>query len=195
MSKRIILASASPRRRELLAQIGIPYEVAVSHKEEIYYSSSPEEIVKELSLRKAENVASELDIRDGIIIGADTVVVLDGRILGKPADPEDACRMIRKLQGRSHQVYTGIALLDCGREGEPLAQTYAVCTTVYVHSMTEKEIQEYVASGESMDKAGGYGIQGRFAAYIDKIEGDYYNVVGLPLSLLYQCLKEKGICI
>ena len=120
MKKRIILGSASPRRRELLAQIGVDFEVRVSDKEEIYKSTVPEEIVKELSLMKAENVASELDgdIEDTVIIGADTIVVLDEEILGKPADEEDAVRMLTRLQGREHRVYTGVAVLDFGPDGE-----------------------------------------------------------------------------
>ena len=193
----IILASSSPRRRELLAQIGMEFEVRVSGKEEIYHSEMPEEIVKELALMKAENVAEELGAadtqeKDLIVIGADTVVVLDGEILGKPKDEADAERMLKALQGRSHDVYTGAAFLTYGRNGDKEVCSYAVGTRVFVNPMTENEIRAYIATGEPMDKAGAYGIQGRFAAYIEKIEGDYYNVVGLPVSRVYETLKELG---
>ncbi|MBS5387312.1 MAG: septum formation inhibitor Maf [Clostridiales bacterium] len=190
--KKVILASGSPRRRELLTQIGIEFDVRVSEQEEIYHSTVPEEIVKELALLKAEHVAENMqeEERAGkVIIGADTVVVQDGRILGKPQGEEDAFRMLKKLQGRSHEVYTGTALLYFkGKEKKTVNK--AVKTNVYVHAMTEKEIQVYIASGEPMDKAGAYGIQGKFAAFIERIEGDYYNVVGLPVSFVYQCLKQ-----
>lgn len=196
MKKRIILGSASPRRRELLAQIGVEFEVRVSNKEEIYTSDIPEEIVKELALMKAENVALEMEeenadgaadrrLRDTVVIGADTIVVLDDKILGKPADEKDAARMLRNLQGRCHEVYTGVAVIDCDSSGEKNTVVHAVGTKVYVNPMTEEEIGDYIATGEPMDKAGAYGIQGRFAAYIDRIEGDYYNVVGLPVSYVY----------
>ncbi len=210
MKKRIILGSASPRRRELLAQIGMEFEVRVSDKEEVYTSSIPEEIVKELSLMKAENVASELleniaddhtgnttdtdrDIKSTVIIGADTIVVLDDEILGKPSDEEDAVRMLTRLQGREHRVYTGVAVLDFGPDGEKTVINYPVGTKVYVNAMTEDEIRAYAATKDPLDKAGAYGIQGRFAAYIDRIDGDYYNVVGLPVSRVYRTLKEIGI--
>lgn len=197
MKKRIILGSASPRRRELLEQIGVEFEVKVSGKEEVYYSLDSAAIVKELALMKAENVAEELGAadtqeKDIIVIGADTVVVLDGEILGKPKDEADAERMLKALQGRSHDVYTGAAFLTYGRNGDKEVCSYAVGTRVFVNPMTENEIRAYIATGEPMDKAGAYGIQGRFAAYIEKIEGDYYNVVGLPVSRVYETLKELG---
>ena len=209
MKKRIILGSASPRRSELLAQIGVEFEVRVSEKEEIYKSSIPEEIVKELSLMKVENVASELGediaydpagntldpdvcIKDTVVIGADTIVVLDDEILGKPVDEEDAVRMITCLQGREHWVYTGVAVLNFGPDGEKTVTNYPVGTKVYVNAMTEEEIRAYVETKDPLDKAGSYGIQGRFAAYIDRIDGDYYNVVGLPVSRVYQTLREIG---
>lgn len=191
--KTIILGSASPRRRELLAQIGVDFTVRVSRKEEIYHSTVPEEIVKELALMKAENVAEELRAdRDMIVLSADTIVVLDDAILGKPKDEEEAFRMIHSLQGRSHEVYTGVAVLDFGKEGKKNVVNHAVGTKVFVHAMSDEEIRGYIATGEPMDKAGGYGIQGRFAPYIDRIEGDYYNVVGLPVSYVYQVLKGLG---
>ena len=205
--KRIILGSASPRRRELLEQIGISFEVRVSDKEEVYHSLIPEEIVKELALSKAENVADDLRekqeqvkqisfdkknnvLLDTIVIGADTIVVSDGSILGKPKDEADAVRMIRSLQGRSHKVYTGVAILDYDDEGKRKSVVHAVETEFFVNPMSDEEIREYAATGEPLDKAGAYGIQGRFAAYIERIDGDYYNVVGLPVSYVYRQLKE-----
>ena len=205
--KRIILGSASPRRRERLEQIGISFEVRVSDKEEVYHSLIPEEIVKELALSKAENVAYDLRekqeqvkqisfdkknnvLLDTIVIGADTIVVSDGSILGKPKDEADAVRMIRSLQGRSHKVYTGVAILDYDDEGKRKSVVHAVETEVFVNPMSDEEIREYAATGEPLDKAGAYGIQGRFAAYIERIDGDYYNVVGLPVSYVYRQLKE-----
>lgn len=196
--KKIILGSASPRRRELLSQIGVSFEVRTSGREEIYHSVIPEEIVRELALMKAENVAGDLTDeqneapKDTIVIGADTIVVLDGKILGKPVDEKDAADMIGALQGRSHEVYTGVAILDYDAQGEKNVSVHAVGTKVYVNPMDEAEISAYIDTGEPRDKAGAYGIQGRFAAYIDRIEGDYYNVVGLPVSYVYQALKRIG---
>ena len=213
MDRKVILGSASPRRRELLAQIGVEFEVRVSDKEEIYHSEIPEEIVKELALMKAENVMADMTVeqvlkkpatekteetedrqtflKSTVIIGADTVVVLDDKILGKPKDEEDAFRMIQSLQGRGHEVYTGVAVIEFDSEGKRSTVNHAVGTKVYVNAMTEEEIHAYIATGEPVDKAGAYGIQGRFAPFIDRIEGDYYNVVGLPVSYVYQVLFKK----
>lgn len=210
MKKRAILGSASPRRKELLEQIGIEFEIMVSDAEEHYGSIFPEDIVKELALMKAENVAEELIRKENdctsspcsaygevceiclhnvMIIGADTIVVRDGKILGKPSDEEAAFKMLKSLQGRMHQVYTGVAVLDYDEDGKKQIINHAEETKVYVHEMSDVEIRRYIAVGESMDKAGAYGVQGRFAAFIDRIEGDYYNVVGLPVAYLYQQLK------
>lgn len=190
--KKIILGSGSPRRKELLSQIGVPFEVRVSEKEEIYTQTIPKEIVKELALMKAENVASELPAKSTIVIGADTVVVHQDQILGKPKDEQDAFRMIQSLQGDVHQVYTGVAILDFDGKGEKTVISHAVETRVSVNPMSEEEIWKYVQSKEPMDKAGAYGIQGKFSAFIEKIEGDYFNVVGLPVSYVYQILKQLG---
>ena len=211
MKKRIILGSASPRRRELLEQIGIKFEIVVSDAQEHYESTRPEEIVRELALMKAEHVAEEVEhrekeraeqasisrletgevyLRNVVILGADTIVVRDGQILGKPSDEEAAFSMLKSLQGRMHQVYTGVAVLDFDGNGKRHTISHAEETKVYVHEMTDEEIRRYIAAGESMDKAGAYGGQGRFAAYIDRIEGDYYNVVGLPVAYLYHAVKE-----
>lgn len=190
--KKIILGSASPRRKELLSQIGVPFEVRVSNKEEVYTNTVPKEIVKELALMKAENVASEIQARNVIVIGADTIVVHEEQILGKPKDEQEAFEMIRSLQGDTHQVYTGVAVLDFDENGEKTVISHAVETKVSVNPMSTEEIQKYIESKEPMDKAGAYGIQGRFSAFIEKIEGDYFNVVGLPVSYVYQVLKELG---
>lgn len=194
--KRVILGSASPRRRELLSQIGVEFEILVSDKEENYTSTEPKAIVKELALMKAKNVASEAKEKSGqiltdtIVIGADTVVVRDHQILGKPKDEEDAFAILQSLQGRTHEVYTGVAILSYDEEGGCQIINHAVETKVRVHEMSEQEIRAYIATGDPMDKAGAYGIQGCFAAYVDGIDGDYYNVVGLPVSYLYQQLKN-----
>ena len=185
--KKIILGSASPRRKELLSQIGVPFEVRVSNKEEVYTNTVPKEIVKELALMKAENVASEIPARNVIVIGADTIVVHEEQILGKPKDEQEAFEMIRSLQGD-----TGVAVLDFDENGEKTVISHAVETKVSVNPMSTEEIQKYIESKEPMDKAGAYGIQGRFSAFIEKIEGDYFNVVGLPVSYVYQVLKELG---
>lgn len=193
--KKIILGSASPRRKELLEQIGVVFEIKTSNKEECYTSTVPEEIVKELALQKAENVVEEMKSNEGfvkstVVIGADTIVALDEEILGKPKDEKDAFRMLESLQGREHQVFTGTALLVFDENGNKTIINHAVETKVYVNKMNKEEIYEYIESREPMDKAGAYGIQGRFAAYINRIEGDYYNVVGLPVSYLYRELKN-----
>lgn len=230
-SIRIILASASPRRRELLGQIGIAYEVRVSEVEEKVTAREPWLVVEELSGQKADAVlegllgqkagavlegllgqkadavlegltgeemeeAPEGAGRNILIIGADTVVAVDGQILGKPSDKEDAVRMLEKLSGRCHEVYTGVTLLywDRGAESKPggqvLRRVFHEVTKVYFYPMSAREITSYVASGDCMDKAGAYGIQGLCAKYIRRIEGDYNNVVGLPVARLYQEIKE-----
>ena len=182
---RIVLASASPRRRELLHQAGIPAEIRPAAGEERARAKTPAALVKALSRHKAEEIAA--DEPDGtVVLGADTVVVLDGTILGKPKDREDACRMIRLLQGRSHWVYTGVTLVQRGGRSVSFYEK----TAVRVYPMTEAEIQNYVSGGEPMDKAGAYGIQGTFGAYIRGIRGDYTNVVGLPLGRTVWELKK-----
>ena len=206
---RVILASASPRREELLRQIGIIPEVIPSRVEEKVTKKEPDQVVMELSGQKAEEVAARLEkTRKGIwteasadkdkktgaeedasitqmVIGSDTVVYADGRILGKPADYEEAANMLRTLQGGTHHVYTGVTLIA----GE-LKKTFAVKTEVDVYPMSEREIEAYLACGESMDKAGAYGIQGRFAAHIKGIRGSYTNVMGLPAGRVYQEMKR-----
>ena len=187
MRKKIILASASPRRKELLSQIGITFEIIKAEKEEHITSSIPTEVVKELSMQKAKEVAAKCD--GSIIIGADTIVAMEGQILGKPKDRADAMRMLRLLQGKKHQVITGVTVLL----GSTKTLSFAEVTDVSLYPMTDAQIERYIATGEPMDKAGAYGIQGRFAAYVRGIEGDYNNVVGLPIGRLYQEVLSAGI--
>ena len=189
--RKIILASASPRRRELLEKAGVVFEVRAGSGEEKITASEPEEIVKELSLCKANLAAGEM--ADGtIIIGADTIVYHDGRILGKPADQEDAVRTLTELQGNTHQVYTGVTVLR-REQGEWLPFTFAERTDVTFYPVSEEEIRRYVKSKEPMDKAGSYGIQGSFGIYVKGICGDYSNVVGLPVARLLYEMKKQGI--
>ena len=189
-TKKIILASASPRRRDLLAQAGYEFEIEVSHKEETYTSETPDEIVKELALLKAKDIAEQNNVKNMIVIGADTVVAHKGAILGKPKSKDDAFDMIKGFQGDKHQVYTGVAILDYDVDGNETVVNHAVKTDVYVNPMTDEEIWNYIESDNVMDKAGSYGIQSGFALYIEKIEGDYFNVVGLPISYIYEQLKQ-----
>ena len=190
IDKRIILASASPRRRELMAMAGYEFEVQVSHKEEVYEATEPGEIVKELALLKARDIAAQNDSKNIIVIGADTVVAHNGKILGKPQSEQDAFDMIKGYQGDKHQVYTGVAVLDYDEDGNERVVNHAVRTDVYVNAMTDEEVWNYIHNDNVMDKAGAYGIQSGFAIHIEKIEGDYFNVVGLPISYVYEELKK-----
>ena len=185
--KRMILASGSPRRKELLQMLEVPFEVLVSDTEEIITKNEPAEVTKELSYQKAMAVAEQVE--EGIIIGADTVVSIDGKILGKPADTEEAREMIYKLQGKSHMVYTGVTVIVKSDETVS-ASSFAEGTKVNVAPMTEDEIEAYISTSEPYDKAGAYGIQGLFGKFIEGIEGDYFNVVGLPVHRLYEELKK-----
>lgn len=186
--KKIILASASPRRRELLEQAGLVYEVKPSQVDENVIFEKPSLVVEDLAARKAGDVAKE--VRDGIVIGADTVVALDDEILGKPKDEEDALRMLSAMQGREHEVYTGVSIVVKEEGEEKEVQTFSVGTKVFMYPLKEKEIRAYIATREPYDKAGAYGIQGRAAVFIEKIEGDYNNVVGLPLARVYRAISK-----
>lgn len=207
-NRTIILASASPRRTELLTQAGIEHLVIPSTCEEVIPRDErplneqfvehddldlPEKVVKELSMLKAKDVFQKYQAEhpgeNFVVIGSDTVVAAEGKILGKPQDEAEAFQMIHMLQGRIHQVYTGVTLLVC-ENGEMWRNTFAECSDVSVYPMSEAEIREYIATGEPMDKAGAYGIQGRFAIYVREIEGDYNNIVGLPIARVYQELKN-----
>lgn len=223
---KIVLASGSPRRRELLDQIGAKYEVRPSKAEETITGTIPEEIVKELALRKGREVANHYK-EEVVVLSADTVVASEGKILGKPKDDEEAKEMIGKLQGKSHEVYTGVAIIIKSQKSGELSkdllenkqvetekqndfrqnqmsmkeqmfareQVFAVETKVKVAVMSKEEIEQYIRTGEHKDKAGAYAIQGKFAPYIEGIEGDYYNVVGFPISKICQELKKEGITL
>lgn len=193
MKSRIILASASPRRQELLTQIGLPFEVCPSEWEEVTDKELPEEVVQELSYHKAIEVYERNVTEEGtVVIGADTIVACGGQILGKPGTRERAEEMLGKLQGGTHQVYTGVAFV-WKEKGRTESAGFYECTDVRVYPMTEEEIRCYVETGEPMDKAGAYGIQGGFAAFIQGICGDYNNVVGLPVGRVYQELKKRQL--
>ena len=209
----IILASASLRRKELLEQIGLSFEICPAKGEEIITKEAPREVVVELASQKArevaamvktyqENHADLMTPQDTLIIGADTVVACPEaetagdkrtRILGKPKDEEDAFAMLSLLSGRTHSVYTGVSFVFLDASGKAGEYTFCEKTDVTMRQMDAEEILRYIATGEPMDKAGAYGIQGKCAIYIDKIDGDYNNVVGLPVAAIYRELKKLGI--
>lgn len=193
---KIYLASASPRRKELLKQVGLSFKTMPSTVEEKITKTEPSEVVEELSYQKAVDVCGRLvneGAEDFVVIGADTVVSCWGEILGKPNDKEDAVRMLGRLKGGSHQVYTGVTLAWKNKGISPMYFTFSECTDVTMYDMTEEEIRKYVDSGEPMDKAGAYAIQGLCAAYVQGICGDYNNVVGLPVGRVWQELKNRGL--
>ena len=196
INMKIILASASPRRKELLKQAGISFKTMPSTKEEKISKETPEEIVEELSYQKAVDICARLEESmndDFVVIGADTIVSVWGKVMGKPKDKEDACMMLEQIQGKSHQVYTGVTLAWKYKDTPAMFHTFHECTDVTVFPMSTEEIKSYVNSGEPMDKAGSYAIQGRFAAYIQGICGDYFNVVGLPIGRVYQEMKQRNL--
>ena len=197
---KIILASKSPRRRELMTQAGFDFEIITSNIEEVIKGTNPADIVKELSFQKADAVLNDIlahlpfeaDSTSPclLVIGADTVVSYANNIMGKPKDKQDAFNMIKTIQGKTHQVYTGVSILryDFGTKKTSVT-SFAEGTDVTLYSMSDSEINDYIATNEPMDKAGSYGIQGRFAVHVRGINGDYNNVVGLPIARLYQELK------
>lgn len=207
---KLILASASPRRKELLEQIGIKFEILPAKGEEVLTSSIPSQAVLELSKQKAAEVAEQVEesilklpkqkeieivaqVQKGIVVlGADTIVVFEDKILGKPKDTEDAISMLQMLSGNIHSVFTGVTLFILEEENRRSISFYEE-TKVSMYSMTKEEIIAYVRTKEPMDKAGAYGIQGKGARYIERMEGDYYNVVGLPIGRIYQELYQSGI--
>lgn len=188
---RLILASASPRRRELLARLGLSFEVHPSMVDETTFNYLPPALkVEKLALAKARAVARTL--KEGLIIGADTIVVCDGRVLEKPQSTEEAAAMLFALSGRTHIVYTGVAVVRApGNE----AKSSHAATEVTFRRLTPQVIAAYVATGEPMDKAGAYGIQGRGALLVEGIKGDYFNVVGLPLVKVAELLEQFGVDI
>lgn len=189
-----ILASQSPRRRELLGMLGITFDIEPATGEERQVGTTPQEIVQNLASAKASEIAAHHTGEDVTVIGADTIVVCGGEILGKPKDRADMERMIRMLSGRTHEVYTGVAICRAAGDvsGTDGIRTFAECTRVHFYPMSEEEIAAYVAYSDGMDKAGAYGIQSDAAIYISGIEGDYQNVVGLPVARLYHELREMA---
>ena len=186
------MASESPRRKEILELMGLSFCVIPSHCEEIITETEPSKIVMELSRQKAADVAKMACFGD-LIIGSDTIVALDHQILGKPHSREEAFQMISSMQGRTHQVYTGVTLIQCADPEKGTAykeDTFFEQTEVFVAEMAPEEINAYLDMDEYGDKAGSYGIQGHFAPHIRGINGDYYNVMGLPAAALYRHLKS-----
>lgn len=192
----MILASASPRRAKLLAQAGFTFSVIPSDKEETTAADTPGQMVEELAYIKANDIyhktKEDYKGKDYIIIGADTIVYYDGEVLGKPANEAEAFDMLKLLSDRTHQVYTGIAII---LKRNNVKQTFLIHdkTDVTFYAMHDYEIKDYIATKDPLDKAGAYGIQGAFAIHIKEIHGDYNNVVGLPIAKLYQTLKEQAI--
>ncbi|MGI6601983.1 MAG: Maf family protein [Dethiobacteria bacterium] len=187
---KLVLASASPRRAALLQQVGIPYQVIESdlRVEARLEGLAPAEAAVGLAMQKAQRVADGL--QEGVVLGADTIVLHRGEILGKPVDRDDACRMLRRLSGERHLVITGMALVDARTKD---CESCFAETRVWMRALEPEMIELYVATGEPMDKAGAYGIQGKAAVFVEKIEGCYFNVVGLPLYQLALLLSRMGI--
>ena len=183
----LILASASPRRKELLEKIGLPFTIQPAKGEERITQKSPAAVVMELSRQKAEEIAAA-QTGECIILGADTVVAKGEEIMGKPKDAADAKRMLKSIADDCHQVYTGVTLIRTG--AHPESVTFQEKTDVFLYPISDAELDSYIASGDPMDKAGAYGIQGNFAIHVKGIAGDYYNVVGLPIGRVYQELKR-----
>lgn len=193
----LVLASSSPRRKELVASLGLSlpvYILSTDTDESIMPGWTPVQVVEQLSLRKAQAAARMLqqkhDKETSLIIGADTIVVLDGDVLGKPSHDEEAKAMLRRLQGRSHEVYTGVA---CVLSSNGEAAVAHRMTKVQMKPLSEQQIARYVATGEPHDKAGSYGIQGLGSTMVDRIDGCYFNVVGLPLALLSDMLAQYDV--
>ncbi|MDB5259744.1 MAG: maf [Candidatus Taylorbacteria bacterium] len=191
-SRKIILASASPRRKELLAKTGLQFEVIPgAYEEDMTLAMRPHELAEYLSHGKALSVAALH--ADAIVIGADTFIVLDDELLGKPKTADEAKATLRKLSGRSHSVLTGVSIIDSKSKKK---MSWVSETKVHFRDLADDEIEKYVATGEPMDKAGAYAIQGGAAAFVEKIEGDYYCVMGLPLDELCKALTEEfGVLI
>jgi septum formation protein len=187
--KIIILASTSPRRKELLEKIGLKFEVEPSnYVEDMHSGLSPDELARVISLGKAKAVACRH--KNAIVIAADTFIVLKGKIMGKPGTEAEARKMLMRLRGKSHSVVTGFTILDTDNDK---VLTKSVETVVHIKNLTSEEIEAYVKSGEPLDKAGAYAIQGLGSIIVERIEGDYFNVIGLPLGALAEGLKEFGI--
>lgn len=181
---KIILASASPRRKELMELVGYDFEVICADIVEVVPEEAmPQEVVMSLALQKAQAVAAEH--KEAVVIGSDTVVALDGKILGKPHSEQEACEMLRSLSGRTHKVFTGVAIV-CGGK----VKNFFDETDVEFYSLGDDEIKKYVATGEPTDKAGAYGIQGKGSVLVKRINGDFFSVMGLPIAKLYREMSD-----
>ena len=178
--KHIILASASPRRKEILELADLKFDVMPSNAQEITTKTAPNEVVMELASIKAKDIYKKSE-KQSMIVGADTVVAYQGQILGKPTDEADAKRMLTMLSGQTHEVYTGVCIIEDGK-----TKTFYEETKVTFYEISDEQIDHYIKTGEPMDKAGSYGIQGKAAVFIKGIEGDYYNVVGFPIARFFQ---------
>lgn len=191
---KILLASTSPRRQELIKSLGLPVEVIENHADESFdKGTSPDEVVRYLARKKARVASETRTLREGeILVAGDTIVVLEGNILGKPQDEDDAFQMLQSLQGQCHAVYSGVACID-GGSGQEISRCSK--TIVKMKPLSDDQIRRYIESGEPMDKAGSYAIQGLGATIVESIEGDYFTVVGLPISLLADMLRELGVHI
>ena len=190
--ERIILASASPRRRELMTMAGLTFDVVVSDCEENIAYEGPEDMVRQLSFLKAKDVAEKIQKTEHtphLVIGADTIVYFQDQILGKPKNADDAFRMLKSMSGNIHTVYTGVTVIDTG---SGRSETFFEETKVDFYDVTDEEIREYIATGDPLDKAGSYGVQGRGCFLVKWIEGDYFTVVGLPIAHLMQVMKTFG---
>ena len=186
---RIVLASASPRRRDLLRQIGLEFEVIPADiEEDAVRWRDPGELVRKLALSKAEKVAAS--VRGALVVGADTIVLLDGEVLGKPRSREEARGMLGRLAGKEHQVFTGLAVVDTATGKRRVDHEE---TRVWMRPLGFDQIAAYVASGEPLDKAGAYAVQGLGAVLVERLEGCYFNVVGLPVPRLAKMLEEFGV--
>lgn len=195
MFEKIILASGSPRRKELMKIITDSFDVCVSDCEEVMTSDVPSEVTKELAMQKAQAVVEDiLDKKDRpsrfLVVGADTVVSLQGKIYGKPKNEEEAFLMLSNLQGKVHEVTTGVAFIVVENQKKERKDAFFEMTEVEVAAMTEEEIRAYIETGDCYDKAGGYGIQGIFSKHIKGIKGDYFNVVGFPIHRIYEVFKK-----
>ncbi len=191
----IILASASPRRKELLEQAGFLFSIMPSNAEEKMIEEEPNLIAENLAFQKANDIYQQLkkeNKNDFIVIGADTIVHYNGDILGKPEDEQEAFDMLSMLSDRTHQVYTGVCIIYRGK-GSKQVEIFSERTDVTFYPLTAFEIKDYIGTGDPLDKAGAYGIQGPFAIHVREINGDYNNVVGLPIAKLYQTMKSMGL--
>ncbi len=192
----LLLASGSPRRREILGRLELSFRIVPADLDEEGFASAFQgsfpELVEALAVAKARAVAASEPSFDGLILAADTTVILDGEMLSKPTDSADARRMLRLLRGRAHQVATGVALYDCRDE---VLTSGRLCTTVWMRAYSEAEIEAYVATGDPLDKAGAYAVQHPIFHPVERVEGCYLTVVGLPLCLATRLLRERGVII